>query len=78
MGQFPQDPQDQNPQDFQDPRTGIGSEFCPFKKKVLKLAVTKHEEQPLFFQLFIRDFFSFFTRKKNQVTLTPLHYTTLH
>ena len=38
-------------------RTGIGSESCPFLKKVLKLAVTKREEHPLFFQLFMKDFF---------------------
>ena len=38
-------------------RTGHGPELCPFKKKVWKLAVTKHEEQPLFFQLFMRDLF---------------------
>ena len=47
-------------------------------KKVWKLAVTKREKQPLFFQLFMRDLFSFITRKKIQVTLTPLHNTTLH
>ena len=59
-------------------RTGIGPELYPFLKKVWKLAVTKREEQPMFFQLFMRDLFSFITRKKIQVTLTPLHYTTLH
>ena len=47
-------------------------------KIVWKLAVTKCEEQPLFFQLFMRDLFSFIARKKIQVTLTPLHNTTLH
>ena len=64
MGQFSQD--------------GNWSWVMSSFKKVLKLAVTKHEERPLFFQLFMRIFFSFNTRKNIQVTLTPLHYTTLH
>ena len=55
-------------------RTGICSELCPFNL-VLNPAVTNREEQPLFFQLFTRFFFSFITRKKIQVTLMPLHYT---
>ena len=47
-------------------RTGIGSELCPLKKKVLRLAVTKRKEQPLFFQLFMTDFLSFITRGKSR------------
>ena len=63
MGQFPQDEN--------------WLWVMSFKKK-LELAVTKREEEPLFFQPFMRDFFSFITRKKIKVILTPLHYTTPH
>ena len=49
-------------------------------KKVWKLAVTKREEQPLFFQLCVRDLFNSITRGKNpgHSDTTTLHYTTLH
>ena len=40
--------------------------------------MTKREEQPLFFQLFMKNLFSWITREKIQVTPTSLHYTTLH
>ena len=64
MGQFPQD--------------GIWPWVMSFFNFFWKNAVTKPEEQTLFFQLFMRYLCTYITRKKFQVALTPLHYTTLH
>ena len=44
---------------------------------VLKHDVTKPEEQPLFAQLFLRDFITRIIRKTLQVTVKPLHHTSL-
>ena len=44
--------------------------------KVLKLAVTKREGHPLFFQLFTRDLFSCIIKKKSRSFWH--HYTSLH
>ena len=50
--------------------------FLDFSLKVWKLAVTKPEEQPLSFQLILRDLITYITRKNCQVTRH--HYTSLH
>ena len=60
------------------PQDGNWPWVMSFFFKVWKNAVTKPEEQTLFFQLFMRYLFTWIIRKKVQVTLTPLHYTTLH